>query len=135
LRDSKHIAAFLEQLDPRERGTVIDEAMRDLSKLIKANARTVQIITGRGEDPVVAPPLSDRLTYRTGHLTRSIDTDFSDAPRRYVIGTPLGYGVVHELGLAPFPKRAFLQPAGETIIETEAEPAFRRAITRARARA
>lgn len=124
---SKKLKRLLRDLDPRVRDGVTDEVMRDLGKLVKANAQETQIVRGRGD----APPLPRQLSYRTGHLTRSIGTDFSEAPRRYIVGTPVAYGTVHELGLPPYPKRPFLEPAVEYVIEQKAERLFRLAMQRA----
>lgn len=123
--DARRIKAFLDQIPPERRDYFAHAVMRDLTKLSASEARQ-QIVTGRGEDPVVAPPLPKRLTFRTGNLTRSIGTDLSEAPKRYVIGSTAKYSPQHELGLAPYPKRAFLKPGADKALRENAKRLFRK---------
>jgi len=95
LADSGKIRAFLARLDPASRDSVAHEVMVGAVKLGATEAATVHIIRGRGAD---APALANRLTWRSGHLARSISTDISGAPQRYIFGTPIVYGAVHEQG-------------------------------------
>ncbi len=126
--DARRIRRFVERLDPRDRSSVVHQVMVDTGKLTKADARENRIVRGRGK---TSKPLSDRLTWRTGNLTRSISTDNTQAPRRYIVGTPANYSVVHELGLSPFPKRQFLTPAAEKVIRQDVPQLFRLALQRA----
>ena len=130
-KDAKRLQRYFRQLDPETRGGVTHSVMTDMGKLVKAEVQENQIVRGRDEH---APPLPSKLTWRTGHLTRSIGTDFSEAPRRYIVGTPVRYGPVHELGLSPYSRRAFLEPAARRVIARDAPKLFRLALTRARAR-
>ncbi len=133
-RDARRAQRFLKSLDPTSRASVADQVLTDLAKLIKADTQENQIVRGRGEDPVAAPPLDDQLSYRSGHLTRSIGTDFSEAPHRYIVGTPVRYGPVHELGLPPYPTRKFLEPAAVESTNRHAKRLFRLALERSAAK-
>jgi phage gpG-like protein len=135
LRDSAAIRGFLERLDPRHRESVSSEALESIARLTEQRAKEVEIVRGRGRDPEIAPPLAKRLTFRSGRLSGSISTDATQLPRQVVVGTPVAYGPVHELGLGPFPKRAFLEPAADHVMETNARAVFEKALARARARA
>jgi len=130
-KDAKRLQRYLDRLDPGKRASVSDAVMVDLGKLVKADVQENQIIRNRGEH---APPLPTRLTWRTGHLTRSIGTDNSGAPKRYVVGTPVRYGPQHELGLKPYRRRAFLEPAAQKVVPRDAPKLFRKALTRAQSR-
>lgn len=136
---SRQVARFLRSLEPQTRDSVVREAMERVARAAEERAKTVEIVRGRGN----APPLPDRLSWRTGHLTRSISTDLSLAPRAWIVGTAVKYGPVHELGLlvqrpggtVKYPERPFLSPAAEWVIEARAGEFFRRALERARDRA
>lgn len=125
--DSKRLRAFLRRLDPDQRDSVSAEVLEGLTRVAEADAKENQIVRGRGKQ---APPLPDKLTYRSGELSRSISTDFSRLPKVAVLGTRLRYGAVHELGIPPYPKRAFLEPAVRTAIRQKGEALFRRAFDR-----
>ena len=94
IAESKKIRAFLDGLDPRERKSVSDLALERIAVATEADAKTKRIIRGRGK----AKPVNRRLTWRTGRLGRSISTDRSGAPRRYVVGSTVKYAPVHEQG-------------------------------------
>lgn len=123
--DAKRIQRFLDKIPPQRRGEFAHAVMRDLTKLAASEARQ-QIVTGRGEDPVRFPPLPKKLTYRTGNLTRSIGTDLKGAPRQYIIGATAKYSPQHELGLFPYPRRAFLEPGARKAIKENAKKLFRK---------
>ncbi|MGL5098246.1 MAG: phage virion morphogenesis protein, partial [Planctomycetia bacterium] len=83
-------------------------------------------------------PLPDRLSWRTGHLTRSISTDSAPNLKTWIVGSTVNYAPVHELGLrvgnARYPARPFLTPAAEWVIENRAPDFFERALRDLRAR-
>lgn len=132
LRDFGRISAFLDALDPSSRESVADEALESIARLTEQRAKEVEIVRGRGLD---SPPLPTRLSFRSGRLSASISSDLSQRPRNYIVGSTVRYAPVHELGLGPYPKRAFLEPAADFVIANHAESVFRKAIARARARA
>lgn len=129
LRDSQRIRSFLDGLDPRISGSVADQACETIARLTEQRAKEVEIVRGRGN----SPPLARQLSFRTGRLSRSISTDLSQRPKNYIVGTSVVYSSQHELGLAPYPKRAFLQPAADFIVETKGYAAFKKAFDRLRA--
>ena len=152
LRERKKIRSFLDAIDPEIRGGVVDQALEAIAVLASTRAKRVEIIPGRGRDQVDAPPLDGKLSFRTGRLAASIAVDRSGAPTTYVVGTPVAYGPVHELGLrvsipghtrirdgkphkvkahsVKFPRRPFLEPAAKFVIDTKAEGVFRKALER-----
>lgn len=132
LRDSARIRNFLDRLDPTTRLSVADEALESIARLTEARAKEVEIVRGRGRD---SPPLAKQLSFRSGRLSGSISTDTSGRPGLFVVGSTVKYAPVHELGLGPYPKRPFLEPAADHVISTQAEKIFRKALERARARA
>lgn len=135
LAESRAIARFLKGLTPGERNAVADEVLEKVARATETRAKTVEIVRGRGN----APPLPDRLSWRTGHLTRSISTDSAPSLRTWIVGSTVNYAPVHELGLqvgnARFPKRAFLQPAAEWVIAERAPGFFEKALRDLRGRA
>ena len=133
LRDSAKIKAFLDRLDPQHRESVSSDALESIARLTEQRAKEVEIVRGRGRDIIAAPPLAKQLTFRSGRLSGSISTDATQLPDQVVVGTPVKYGVVHELGLSPQPKRAFLEPAADHVMETQARSVFGKAFARARA--
>lgn len=135
VRDHRRIRSFLDDLDPGIRGAVVDQALETIARLTEQRAREVEIVRGRGRDIQKAPPLPKRLSFRSGRLSGSISTDTSLRPRQFVVGTSVAYAPVHELGLGPYPKRPFLQPAAEHVVETQGRAVFRKALERARATA
>jgi phage gpG-like protein len=126
--DSARIQRFLKQLDPKTRRGVLGEVMRAIGNETKADARLNRIVRGRGK----APPLPRKLTWRSGELTRSIDVDYSRQPKIITVGSRLKYAPVHEQGIAPYPRRPFLEPAAKTTIKKHAPRFFRNALERAR---
>jgi hypothetical protein len=132
LADSRRIADFLRRMTPGERDAVADEVLEKVARAAEERAKTVEIVRGRGN----APPLPDRLSWRTGHLTRSISTDSIPSARTWIVGSTVNYAPVHELGLrvgsANYPVRAFLTPAAEWAIAERAEGFFLTALDRAR---
>lgn len=134
LAESRRIAEFLRRMTPGERDAVVDQVLEEIALAAEERAKTVEIVRGRGD----APPLPDRLTWRTGHLTRSIGTDSIPSQRVWIVGSTVNYAPVHELGLtvgnAHYPQRPFLQPAADWVLENRAPGFFERALTEARAR-
>lgn len=124
--------AMLAKLAPNVRDSVVDEVLENVALATEERAKTVEIVRGRGD----APPLPDRLTWRTGHLTRSIATDIVPSQRVAIVGSTVNYAPVHELGLqvgnAHYPRRPFLQPAADFVLSTRIRGFFQRAIDRAR---
>lgn len=135
IRDSKRIAHFLDAIDPAARGFVVAQSLDAIATATEQRAKEVEIVRGRGRDTETAPPLPKRLSFRSGRLSGSISTDRSGAPRQYVVGSTVAYAPVHELGLGPYPKRPFLEPAADHVIETKGLAIFRKALLRARASA
>lgn len=135
LAESRRIGEFLRRLTPGERDAIVDEVLEKVALAAEERAKTVEIVRGRGD----APPLPDRLTWRTGHLTRSIGTDSVPSQRVWIVGSTVNYAPVHELGLtvgnAHYPARPFLQPAADWVIDNRAGDFFEQALTRARAEA
>jgi hypothetical protein len=133
LSDSARIRSFLEKMVPGQRESVTNEVLEKVARACEERAKTVEIVRGRGLD---SEPLDDQLTYRSGHLARSISTDSDPANGVWIVGTPINYGPVHELGLRvggrTYPRRPFLQPAAEWAIENRAPEFFQRALERAR---
>jgi len=125
--DSRKIRTFLDDLDPKVRGAVVDQALESIARLVEQRAKEVEIIRGRGR---VSPPLRRKLSFRSGRLSGSISTDLSGRPNQFVVGSNVKYAPVHELGLAPYPKRPFLRPAADFVMETKAASVFRRALLR-----
>jgi hypothetical protein len=132
LRDFGRISEFLSALEPGTRASVTDEALETVARLTEQRAKEIEIVRGRG---LRSPPLPKRLSFRSGRLSGSISTDVSQAPRLYVVGSTVAYAPVHELGLGPYPRRAFLEPAAQHVIDTQADGIFRKALERARSRA
>lgn len=135
LGETRAAQEFLRRLAPDVRDSVVDEVLESVALATEERAKTVEIVRGRGD----APPLPDRLTWRTGHLTRSIGTDLNRSQRVAIVGSTVNYAPVHELGLqvghAHYPRRPFLQPAADWVIDNRAPDFFRRALDRARAQA
>lgn len=129
LVDKGRIAQLLERLDPTERDSISAKVIGQSARLIEAEAKENQIVRGRG---LTAPPLKKKLSYRTGHLSRSISTDLSGLPRQAIVGTAVRYSVVHELGISPYPRRPFLEPAAEIVVGRDVSKLFRRALERLR---
>lgn len=136
LAESRRIAEFLRRLEPGERDAVADRVLESVTRAAEERAKTVEIVRGRGN----APPLPDRLSWRTGHLTRSIGTDSIPSARTWILGSTVNYAPVHELGLTVqgrggavrYPARPFLLPAAEWAIEQRAPELFERELARAR---
>lgn len=137
LAESRAIAQFLRRMAPAERDSVAAEVLEKVARAAEERAKTVEIVRGRGD----APPLPDKLSWRTGHLTRSISTDSIPSQRVWIVGSTVNYAPIHELGLpvrvpgggtARYPKRAFLTPAAEYVIDQRAPAFFRQALERAR---
>lgn len=99
----------LRKINPEKNLKILTRALDKAGLLVQDIAARKKIISGRGN----APPLSDRLTNRHGGegLVGSIRVNRSPFPHAIEIGTDLGYGAVHELGLGAFPPRPFLSPA------------------------
>lgn len=136
--ESREIARFLRRLDPTTRDSVAAEVLEKVARAAEERAKTVEIVRGRGD----APPLPDKLSWRTGHLTRSISTDSIPSQRVWIVGSTVNYAPIHELGLpvrtasggtARYPQRPFLTPAAEFVIDQRAPDFFRQALERARA--
>lgn len=83
--------------------------LRDLGSITQSQAAEVFIVRGREK----LPALPNRLSFRSGRLTRSIAADFGGLPFEVRVGTNVEYGEKHEKGLRGFPVRAFLSPALE----------------------
>lgn len=132
IREGERAIRFLATLDPTIRRSVWDEVGESIARLTEQRAKEVEIVRGRG---LKAKPLPTRLTFRSGRLSQSIGTDTTQRPRVFTVGTDVEYSPQHELGIPPYPKRAFLQPAAEHVISTQAESVFRKALARARSRA
>lgn len=132
LAESRAIARFLRGLSASERDSVAARVLEQVARATETRAKTVEIVRGRGN----APPLPDRLSWRTGHLTRSISTDSAPSLRTWIVGSTVNYAPVHELGLqvgaARFPKRPFLTPAAEWVIAERAPDFFQRELERLR---
>jgi len=130
---SNQVAEYLRRLAPNVRGSVVDEVLEKIALATEERAKTVEIVRGRGD----APPLPDRLSWRSGHLTRSIGTDSIPSEHAWVVGSTVNYAPVHELGLtvgrAHYPQRPFLQPAADYVIEERAGEFFEKALEHLRA--
>lgn len=135
LADSRRIAEFLQRLEPGQRQSVADRVLEKVARAAEERAKTVEIVRGRGD----APPLPDRLSWRTGHLTRSISTDSIPAQGVWIVGSTVNYAPVHELGLSVqtrggtirYPERPFLTPAAEWVIDQRAPDFFAQELERA----
>jgi phage gpG-like protein len=132
LADSERIRTFLERMVPADAQSVTNEALENIARAAEERAKTVEIVRGRG---LKSEPLDTQLTYRSGHLTRSISTDSDPSAGVWIVGTPIVYGPVHELGLRvgnrSYPRRPFLEPAALWAIANKAEQFFRNALERA----
>jgi hypothetical protein len=133
LSDSARIRAFLERMVPGQVASVTSDVLEQTARACEERAKLVEIVRGRGLD---SEPLDDQLTYRSGHLTRSISTDSDVANGVWIVGTPINYGPVHELGLRvgrrKYPRRPFLEPAADWVIANRTPTFFQRALERAR---
>jgi hypothetical protein len=133
LSDTKRIKDFLSACTPGERDAITSEVLERTARACEERAKLVEIVRGRGLD---SEPLDDQLTYRSGHLTRSISTDSDPTAGVWIVGTPVVYGPVHELGLTVagrrYPVRKFLEPAADWVIENRTPEFFQRALERAR---
>lgn len=132
VHDSKRIQEFIRRMKPFEKASVWREVGETLVRLVEQRAKEVEIVRGRG---LTSKPLPDRLSFRSGRLTRSISTDTSQRPARYIAGTSVRYSPQHEQGIAPWPKRAFLEPAAQYVMKARADKIFKKAFERARAEA
>ena len=128
--DSKRIKRFLDRLDPRKRASISAEVLESIAFASLRDVRENRIVRGRG---LTAKPLPRKLSFRTGHLTRSLAVDSTRAPKIQTIGSQLRYAPVHEQGISPFPRRPYLEPAAKFVVKTKAPNMFRRALERARA--
>lgn len=149
IQDARAIRRALEGLNPRVRNSAVGLALVRIGRRTEALAKEKYIVRGRG---LKSKPLRNRVTFRTGRLTRSISTDESASPRRVVVGSRVVYAPVHELGLtvnrpigpsrsnkkrgrlkgsAVYPKRPFLEPAALFVIRREAADIMRRSIAQA----
>jgi len=128
IADSARIKSFLAKLDPKTRRGVVSEVLRAIANETKADARINRIVRGRGN----APPRSRKLTWRSGELTRSIDVDYSRLPKAVTVGSRLKYAPVHEQGIAPYPRRPYLEPAAKATIKKRGPGFWRAAIFKAR---
>ncbi len=141
LTDQKRITKFLKGLDPKARGLVVDKGIRSIGRATESLAKTKFIVRGRGKK---APALPDKLTWRTGRLSRSISTDESRAPKQVIVGSSVVYSAIHELGgtfnrtapthkdgkrgkfhKASYPARPFLEPAALEVLSKQAAGIFR----------
>tara|TARA_R110000751_G_scaffold5290_1_gene24336 strand:+ start:276 stop:698 length:423 start_codon:yes stop_codon:yes gene_type:complete len=130
VRETREIREFLKNLSPDVANGVCDQSLESIAVLTEQRAKEVEIVRGRGRS---AKPLPKRLSFRSGRLSGSISTDRSSAPKQYVVGSTVAYAPVHELGLRPYPKRPFLEPAAKFVIDTKAAAIFRKALERLRA--
>jgi len=134
LADSRRIRRLLSDLSPKERNQVIPPVLEQLAEETSTRVKLKEIARGRGKK---APPLPRKLTSRNAGrgLVGSIAVDRSQRARnQYAVGTRLRYGPVHELGLGPYPKRPFLKPGAEYILNKRGVPIFRKWIERVRSR-
>lgn len=132
LAPTRQALEYLRRLAPDVRESAVDEVLESVALATEERAKTVEIVRGRG----TAPPLPDRLSWRTGHLTRSIGTEVVPSQRVAIVGSTVNYAPVHELGLqvgnAHYPRRPFLQPAADWVMENRVAAFFKRALDRVR---
>lgn len=116
----KPLLAKLKKLSPKENRQILVRSLTDCAELVVENAKREQIIRGgrvAGTGPrggkVMSdkPPHPSRLTSRTGRLRDSISINLQPLPGAIEVGASVVYARVHELGIPPYPKRAFLEPA------------------------
>lgn len=122
----KKLNKKLRQIDPEQNTKILRRALDKAGLLVQKIAATDKIVRGGS-----GPPLADRLTSRTGALRRSIRVNRAPFPHAIEIGTDLGYGAVHELGLGAATPRPFLSPAlkdAETRVRRFFEDEIRREI-------
>jgi hypothetical protein len=102
------VDALLGRINPKKNPAVVRRALLKAGALTQSIAAKEKIKRG-GK----GPPEKDRLTSRTGTLRRSIGINRGPLPWAVEVGTPLIYGVVHEVTGAGKAKRVrpFLKPA------------------------
>jgi len=106
---TKELRRRLAKMNPQQNEEIFIRSARQAATLIAADARRVQIRSGRG---AVHP---SRLTHRSHWLRDHIAPDFRGFPRFAEVGTDVFYGAIHEFGLGHFPARPFMAPALEAI--------------------
>lgn len=106
----KKLDKKLRQIDPERHRSILTRSLTKAALLVQKIAATEKIDRGRGPK---APVLLNKLTSRRGGagLVGSIRVNRSGFPHFVEIGTDLGYGAEHELGLKGRKKRPFLAPA------------------------
>lgn len=130
IADSRRIRRLLSEISPRERNLVVPRVLEEISERTAERVKLKEIARGRGKK---APPLPRKLTSRNAGrgLVGSIAVDRQSATR-WAVGSRLRYAPVHELGLGPYPKRAFLQPGAEYVLERQGVAIFRKWFDRVR---
>ena len=111
----------LRRTNPKTAPHIIRRSVSQACYAVQRRATQVEIIRGGKQ-----PPHPSRVTSRTGTLRRSIAVDLSDLRSGIGhVGTALGYGAIHELGLGRYPVRAYLKPAAEYIAPQFHETVYR----------
>lgn len=106
---TKDLQRALKRMNPEQNSRIFRGSFKEMARLLLDDVVNRQIAHGRGDKP----PLPTRLTNRSGGrgLVGNIAMNEAPLPKAIEVGTDLVYGAVHEEGRAPYPKRAFLQPA------------------------
>lgn len=118
----KPLLAMLKKLSPEKSSEILVRSLLECAHLVAENAKREQIIRGGrfnvpgprgGKNLQDRPPHPSKLTSRSGRLRDSISPRWHRKPWSIDVGTDVVYGRVHEEGIPPFPKRAYLEPAVE----------------------
>jgi phage gpG-like protein len=105
--------------EPPTKKIVIQEALIEAMQKTLPGAKEISVEKYfRQAGKKGAPPIPEKLTYRTGELARSITYKVKRKGKKIVglFGTNKVYGRIHELGEGNYPKRQFLEPALKEII-------------------
>jgi len=107
----------LGRMDPKQNTRITQKSLREIALRIQKDAAENQIVHGRGRGKHASPPLADRLSSRNGGagIVGSIRVNMGPGPRRAAVGSDKVYAGVHEFGIPPFPRRAYLAPALEEV--------------------
>lgn len=113
----ENLRRLLRRMSPQSNPAWVRRGMLKVGFQMQTLAASKYILRGGGPRAPVHPTM---LTSRTGTLRRSIAVNRRRLPFTVSVGTHLRYGRTHELGLGPYPRRAFLDPALQEVAKTAA---------------